>query len=144
MSRSELQVTVSHQLSAAILLLFISAAVGYFAQGNYLEHWQQFSKNQKTYQFSFLIWGEHVKEWSFDFQISKFPESQTLISFLQTGDFILVENIQLVDVIKEIKCKKNKLLIGAIKSSMKSLRMGGEPTLDQFRELVRPLSQTLS
>ena len=37
MSRSELQITVSHQLSAAILLLFISAAVGYIAQGNYLE-----------------------------------------------------------------------------------------------------------
>ena len=37
MSRSELQITVSHQLSAAILLLFISAAVGYFAQGSYLE-----------------------------------------------------------------------------------------------------------
>ena len=37
MSRSELQVTVSHQLSAAILLLFISAAVGYFAHGSYLE-----------------------------------------------------------------------------------------------------------
>ena len=35
--RSELQITVSHQLSAAILLLFISAAVGYFAQGSYLE-----------------------------------------------------------------------------------------------------------
>ena len=37
MSRSELQITVSHQLSAAILLVFISAAVGYFAQGSYLE-----------------------------------------------------------------------------------------------------------
>ena len=36
MSRSELQGTFSHQLSAAILLLFISAAIGYFAQG-YLE-----------------------------------------------------------------------------------------------------------
>ena len=37
MSRSEMQVTVSHQLSAAIHLLFISAAIGYFAQGSYLE-----------------------------------------------------------------------------------------------------------
>ena len=37
MSRSELQITVSHQLSAALLLLFISAAIGYFAQGSYLE-----------------------------------------------------------------------------------------------------------
>ena len=46
--RSELQITVSHQLSAAILLLFISAAVGCFAQGSYLERLQQFSKNRKT------------------------------------------------------------------------------------------------
>ena len=61
MSRSELQITVSHQFSAAILLLFISAAVAYFAQGSYLEWWQQFSKNQKTYQFSFPIWDERVK-----------------------------------------------------------------------------------
>ena len=37
MSRSELQITVSHQLSAAILLHFISAAIGYFAQGSCLE-----------------------------------------------------------------------------------------------------------
>ena len=37
LSRSELQITVSQQLSAAILLLFISAAVGYFAQESYLE-----------------------------------------------------------------------------------------------------------
>ena len=37
MSRFILQITVSQQLSAAILLLFISAAVGYFAQGSYLE-----------------------------------------------------------------------------------------------------------
>ena len=37
MSRSALQVTISHQLSAAILLLFISAAVVYFAQGSHLE-----------------------------------------------------------------------------------------------------------
>ena len=37
MSQSELQATVSHQLSAAILLLPISAATGYFAQGNYLK-----------------------------------------------------------------------------------------------------------
>ena len=37
MSRSELQTTVSHQLSDAILLLLISAAVGYLAQESYLE-----------------------------------------------------------------------------------------------------------
>ena len=37
MSRSELQIIISHQLSAAILLLFISATIGYFAQGSYLE-----------------------------------------------------------------------------------------------------------
>ena len=30
-------ITVSHRLSAAILLLFISAAVGCFAQGSYME-----------------------------------------------------------------------------------------------------------
>ena len=66
------------------------------------------------------------KEWSFDFQISKFPESQTLRSFLQAGDFILAENIKLIDVIKENNCRKNKLLIGAIESALKSLRMVGE------------------
>ena len=33
MSRLELQITVSHQLSAAIRLRFISAAVGCFAKG---------------------------------------------------------------------------------------------------------------
>ena len=55
MSRSELQITVSHQLSAAILLLFISAAVGYFAQGSYLERSQRFSKNQNTSQFGLPI-----------------------------------------------------------------------------------------
>ena len=55
MSRSELQIKVSHQLSAAMLLLFISAAVGYFAQGSFLERSQRFFKNQKTCQFSFPI-----------------------------------------------------------------------------------------
>ena len=50
MGRSELKIIDSYQLSALILLLFISAAVGYFAQRSYLEWWQQFSK------------------WSFDFQ----------------------------------------------------------------------------
>ena len=35
MSRSELQVKVSHQLPAEKRLLFISAAIGYFAQGSY-------------------------------------------------------------------------------------------------------------
>ena len=99
MGRSELQITVFHQLSAAILLLFISAAVRCFAQGSYLERSQRFSQNQKTCQFSFPIWEEHVKEWSFDFQISKFSESQILRSFLQAADFILTENIKLVDVI---------------------------------------------
>ena len=37
MSQFNLKVTVSHQISAAILLLSISAATGYYAQGNYLE-----------------------------------------------------------------------------------------------------------
>ena len=37
MSRFEMQITVSHQISAAIILLFSPAAVGYFAQGSYLE-----------------------------------------------------------------------------------------------------------
>ena len=63
---------------------------------------------------------------AFDFQISKFPESQTLRSFLQAGDFIFVENIKLIDVIKEINCRKSKLLIGAIEPALKSLRMEGE------------------
>ena len=72
-------------------------------------------------------------EWSFDIQISTLPESQSLRSFLQAGDFILAENIKLIDVIKEINCRKDKLLIGAIESALKSLRMGGEPKPDQFR-----------
>ena len=40
---------------------------------------------------------------SFVFQISKFPESrkrQTLCSYLQAGDFILAENIKLIDSVK--------------------------------------------
>ena len=119
-SRSELQVTVFHQISAAILLHFISAVIGYFAQGSYLERWQQFSF-KKTYQFSSPIWEKHVKKWSFDFQISKFPESQF---FLHAGDFILAENIKVIDVIKEIGYRKNKLLIGAIEPTLKSFRMG--------------------
>ena len=40
-------------------------------------------------------------------------------------DFILAENIKLIDVIKEINCRKNKLLISTIKPALKSLRMGG-------------------
>lgn len=63
---------------------------------------------------------------SFDFQISEFPENQTLRSFLQAGDFIAAENIKLIDVIKEINCRTNKLLICAIEPALKSLRMGGE------------------
>ena len=42
----------------------------------------------------------------FDFQISKFPEIQT--SFLQAGAFILAEDIKLIDVIKEINCRKEQ------------------------------------
>ena len=33
---------------------------------------------------------------TFDFQIT-FPESQTLHSFLKAGDFILIENIKVID-----------------------------------------------
>ena len=75
MSRSELWITVSHQLSTAILLLFISAAIGYFAKGSYLERWQQFSESQKTYQFSIPIQEELVKEWPL-FRPFKFLNSQ--------------------------------------------------------------------
>ena len=53
-------------------------------------------------------------------------------------------DIKLIDVIKEINYRKNKLPFGAIESALKSLRMEGEPKLDQFRGLVRPVSQTLS
>ena len=56
----------------------------------------------------------------------KLPESQTLHSFLQAGDIILTENIKLIDMIKEINCRKNKLPIGAIEPTLKSLRMGWE------------------
>ena len=50
----------------------------------------------------------------------------------------------MIDVIKEINRRKDKLLIGAIESALKCLRMGGEPKIDQFRGLVRPVSQTFS
>ena len=63
---------------------------------------------------------------SFDFQISKFLESWTSPLFLQAGGSLLAENIKLGDVIKEINCRKNKLLIGANEPALKSLRMGGE------------------
>ena len=46
-------------------------------------------------------------------EVPKFPESQTLRSFLQVGDFILAKNNKLKDLIKEIYCRKDKLLIGA-------------------------------
>ena len=46
------------------------------------------------------------------------------MDFLQVGDFILERKYQ-VETVKEIICKKNKLLINAIKSALKSLRVGG-------------------
>ena len=60
------------------------------------------------------------------FQVPNVPESQTLRSFLEAGDFILAKNIKLKDVIKEINCRKNKLLLGAIEPALISLRMGEE------------------
>ena len=54
------------------------------------------------------------------FQISKFPESQTFRSVLQAVTLFLADNIMLIDVIKEINCRKNKLLIGAIGPALKS------------------------
>ena len=47
MSQSEFQITVPRQLSAAILLLFISAAVEYSAQGDYLERDNNFLQIKK-------------------------------------------------------------------------------------------------
>ena len=47
MSQSNFQITVPRQFSAAILLLFISAAVGNSAQGDYLEHDNNFLKIKK-------------------------------------------------------------------------------------------------
>ena len=57
----------------------------------------------------------------------KFLNSQKarLRSFLQAGDFILTENIKLINVTTEINCRKNKLLI-AIKQAWKSSKMGRE------------------
>ena len=46
--------------------------------------------------------------------------------FLQAGDFILERKYQVEILIKEITCRKNKLVITAIKSALKSLRVGGE------------------
>ena len=50
-------------------------------------------------------------------------------------------DIKLIDVIKEINYRKNKLPFGAIESALKSLRMEGEPKLDQFRGLFVPLAK---
>ena len=72
------------------------------------------------------------------------PSLSTRAGHLKAGDFISAENIELIDVIKELNCRKNKLLIGAIESALKSLRMGGASKRDQFRGLVRPVSQRLS
>ena len=75
-----------------------------------------------------------------DIPISKLSGSQTLCSFLQAGDFILAENIKLIDVIKEINFRKNKLLIGVTEKFEDERKTEA----DQFRGLVRPVSQTLS
>ena len=87
---------------------------------------------------------QHANEWSLDFQISKFP-LKVCLYFLQAGDFILERryNIKLKDSDKEITCRKNKLLINAIKSALKRLRVGGETGGRQLRGLVRSVSQTL-
>ena len=107
MSRSELQITISHRLSATILLLFISAAIGYFAQESYLERWQQFSKIQKTYQFSFPIWEEHVKEaekWCFKSKIWK-PK---ISSFVITKPQLLWDYFNKVKFTRNFgSCSKN-------------------------------------
>ena len=65
---------------------------------------------------------------------------EALHSFLQAVDFILAENTKLIDMIKEINCRTNKLLIGAIEPPLKSLRMGGETEA----RLICPISQMLS
>ena len=51
---------------------------------------------------------------------------QTLCSFLQAVDFILAENIKLIDNDKKLICRKNKLLTGAIEPVHQSWRVGGE------------------
>ena len=54
MSRSELQITVSHQLSAAILLLFISTATRFFLKEATWNGGNNFLKIEKHIQISNL------------------------------------------------------------------------------------------
>ena len=51
--------------------------------------------------------------------------------------------MKLKDSDKEITCRKNKLLINAIKSALKRLRVGEEMGARQLQGLVRLVSQTL-
>ena len=67
------------------------------------------------------------------------PESQTSRSFLQAGDIILVENIKLIDVIKEINCRKNKLLIGAIEKFENGGGGGGDRSWTNSEDWFVPL-----
>ena len=58
-----------------------------------------------------------------------------LCVLLQAGDIILAENIKLIDMIKEINCRKNKLLTGAIEPTLKSLRV-------RWKTEARPIPRT--
>ena len=87
---------------------------------------KNFQKIKKHISSVFQFEKNMLKNSLSTYKIFKFPERQTLRSFLQAGDLILVENIKWIDVTKEINCRKNKLLIGAIEPALKSLRMGGE------------------
>ena len=51
--------------------------------------------------------------------------------------------MKLKDSDKEITCRKNILLINAIKPALKRLRVGGESEQDQLQGLVCLVSQTL-
>ena len=70
-------------------LLFISAAVRYYKEATWNGD-NNFLKIKKHITSVFQF------EKPFDFQMSKFSESQTLPSFLQAGYFILAENIKQV------------------------------------------------
>ena len=99
MSRPELQITVSLQLSAAILLLLISAVTRFFSEkllGTGGNNCLKVKKKPKKHS-DLLFKNNMLRNGLPPFKFLNFPESQTLRSFLQAADFILAENIKLID-----------------------------------------------
>ena len=69
------------------------------------------------------------------FKFLNCQKERICILFCKQVTFTLAENIKLTDMIKEINCRKNKLPIGAIEPTMKSLKMG-------WKTEARPMPRT--